>query len=162
LIDIEPEPDDPFTKQAGKWCEHCKPGAPGGGCTIYQQRPNVCRDYQCGWLGYDWIPEYWFPRKSKMIVHPKRDALNGTLTIQVTCDIPGVWRKKPYITDIKNWLYTWSESGVPCVVYIVESNHLTTALFPDDSEIDARNNRLELYVKLASLNIQREKEKIAC
>jgi len=35
-----------FPKTAGVLCAHC---AAGGGCGIYETRPQVCRDYYCQW-----------------------------------------------------------------------------------------------------------------
>ncbi|PNG24516.1 YkgJ family cysteine cluster protein [Methylocella silvestris] len=35
-------------KPAGPWCPHCVETA---GCSIYQSRPDVCRDYECLWKG---------------------------------------------------------------------------------------------------------------
>jgi len=37
-----------FEKAAGEWCSHCAPGL--GGCTIYDTRPQGCRNYKCEWL----------------------------------------------------------------------------------------------------------------
>jgi hypothetical protein len=37
---------DEFVKAAGVLCEHC---SASGGCGIYMERPQVCRDYQCLW-----------------------------------------------------------------------------------------------------------------
>jgi hypothetical protein len=34
-------------KPAGSWCKACQPGR---GCTIYDNRPEVCRAFACGWL----------------------------------------------------------------------------------------------------------------
>ena len=34
-------------KQAGKWCEHC---AISKGCTIYEDRPQMCVEFECLWL----------------------------------------------------------------------------------------------------------------
>ena len=42
LLDI-PE----LEKPANRWCQHC---APGRGCTIYDKRPQPCRDFACVWL----------------------------------------------------------------------------------------------------------------
>jgi hypothetical protein len=36
-----------LAKPAGKWCEHC---AIGRGCMIYEDRPPVCRTFECMWL----------------------------------------------------------------------------------------------------------------
>lgn len=37
-----------FAKPAGQLCENCQNGG-SGGCTIYETRPKVCRDYECLW-----------------------------------------------------------------------------------------------------------------
>ncbi len=34
-------------KSAGPLCPNCRLG---GGCTIYSDRPQVCRDFECDWL----------------------------------------------------------------------------------------------------------------
>lgn len=34
-------------KEAGAWCPHCLPGE---GCSIYERRPQSCRDFDCLWL----------------------------------------------------------------------------------------------------------------
>ncbi|MGA8447533.1 MAG: hypothetical protein WB766_20460 [Roseiarcus sp.] len=36
-----------FKKPAGPLCANCRLG---GGCTIYAERPAVCRDFECEWL----------------------------------------------------------------------------------------------------------------
>jgi len=35
-----------MNKVAGEWCPHC----PGKGCSIYQSRPDMCKEYRCMWL----------------------------------------------------------------------------------------------------------------
>lgn len=54
-LDIETEG---LSKKAGVLCQHCV----GGGCGIYETRPNLCRGFFCGWrllpkLGEDWRPD---------------------------------------------------------------------------------------------------------
>ena len=34
-------------KPAGTWCQHCNIGK---GCKIYDERPENCRIFECGWL----------------------------------------------------------------------------------------------------------------
>jgi hypothetical protein len=131
LLDVLPTPDDPFTKLGGKWCQHCKVGV---GCTIYEQRYKICREYECDWLAEESIPDYWCPRKSKMILgHERRDG--GGILLYVNCDVPGGWRKEPYITDLKNWI----EEFNPCMALISESCQTTTVLCPNDIELDVRD-----------------------
>ncbi len=44
LLEIEE-----LSKPYCKWCTHAKP-AEGGGCTIYEKRPDPCRNFKCLWL----------------------------------------------------------------------------------------------------------------
>jgi hypothetical protein len=37
-----------FAKPAGDLCEHCLHGQ---GCAVYEDRPQVCHDYECLWKG---------------------------------------------------------------------------------------------------------------
>lgn len=50
-------------KPGREWCKHSKPGI---GCDCYQERPNVCRGYQCQWRGSD-LPVQYRPDKCGMI-----------------------------------------------------------------------------------------------
>ena len=43
----------------------------GKGCTIYEDRPNVCRDYYCGYI-QNIIPEWMKPTITGIIVSPER------------------------------------------------------------------------------------------
>lgn len=43
-------------KEAGVLCRHCE-----NGCTIYDTRPALCRDYQCGWRQLSILDESWRP-----------------------------------------------------------------------------------------------------
>jgi hypothetical protein len=36
-----------LNKPGNAWCAHCTVGT---GCTIYDTRPESCRDYECFWL----------------------------------------------------------------------------------------------------------------
>ena len=46
-------------KEAGVTCRHCK-----AGCSIYQTRPALCRDYHCGWRQLPILDDGWRPDRS--------------------------------------------------------------------------------------------------
>jgi len=50
-------------KDAGVTCRHCK-----SGCTIYETRPALCRDYYCGWRQLPILDDSWRPDKSGVFV----------------------------------------------------------------------------------------------
>jgi hypothetical protein len=52
-------------KAAGDTCRHCTPEA---GCTIYAERPAVCRTWFCGWRRFAWIDAALRPDKAGILV----------------------------------------------------------------------------------------------
>ncbi len=50
-------------KQAGVACRHC-----AAGCTIYDTRPSLCRDYFCGWRQLPILDDSWRPDRSGVFV----------------------------------------------------------------------------------------------
>jgi len=74
-------------KPPGAWCTHCDVrGAKG--CTIYEQRPGNCVEFECGWLasggGY---PEY-RPDRLHMIVTGESEKIDAHV-IHVDPHYPG-------------------------------------------------------------------------
>ena len=61
---------DGFTKPAGQLCPHCT----GTGCAIYERRPQVCRDYFCGWQQLTQLDEDWRPDRSGVMLMPVKDV----------------------------------------------------------------------------------------
>jgi hypothetical protein len=62
-------------KPRGVLCQHCTIGK---GCAIHETRPEVCRDYECGWLAHDYIPDELRPDRCGFILdttHDKRVML---------------------------------------------------------------------------------------
>jgi hypothetical protein len=76
-----------FTKPAGEWCKHCRPGE-AGGCIIYDARPMVCRDYRCAWLQLDALPPDYRPDRLKVMFsfeeNPRADAAKRHLAVAHT------------------------------------------------------------------------------
>ncbi|HBZ0927752.1 TPA: hypothetical protein MJE31_03480 [Klebsiella pneumoniae] len=60
LID-EPE----LAKPAGTSCKHL---ATTSGCSIYEERPEVCKSWYCGWLKIETLPHQLRPDKSKVLI----------------------------------------------------------------------------------------------
>jgi hypothetical protein len=50
-------------KEAGVTCRHCL-----AGCTIYETRPALCRDYYCGWRQLPILDDSWRPDRSGVFV----------------------------------------------------------------------------------------------
>ena len=61
-----PAIDSPeLQKTTGVLCRHCVEGA---GCQIYQSRPQVCRDWFCGWRVLGHLADDWRPDKSDVLI----------------------------------------------------------------------------------------------
>jgi hypothetical protein len=89
----------PEVKAEHTWCPHAKPGA--GGCTIYRNRPELCREFHCMWLIDEKIPDYWYPAKSKIVINPKLDGKDAYVAFVVDPSYPNRWREQPWLEDIK-------------------------------------------------------------
>lgn len=50
-------------KEAGVTCRHCD-----GGCTIYDTRPPLCRNYHCAWRQLPILDDDWRPDRSGVFV----------------------------------------------------------------------------------------------
>lgn len=65
-------------KAAGLRCRHCL-----GGCTIYESRPALCRDYHCGWRQLPILDTKWRPDISGVFVEfePVGDTTGMSLVL---------------------------------------------------------------------------------
>lgn len=79
-----------LAKPANKWCDHCDVGH---GCQIYQQRPQVCRDYSCMWLQSQDSPVPLAPElrpdRSRVVLSPTTDPK----VISAIIMSPGAWQR---------------------------------------------------------------------
>jgi hypothetical protein len=89
----------PEVKEDFKWCPHCKPGR--GGCGIYGERPQRCRDFHCQWLVDERFGEHWFPARAKIIIDSKLEGEKAYVYFVVDHEYPGRWREDPWFADIK-------------------------------------------------------------
>lgn len=92
-------PNFPAKPNQHEWCQHANKGC--GGCAIYSQRPQACRDFNCMWLLDARIPDYWFPAKSKIVIDPKLNGDAAYIAFVVDPAYPTRWREEPWFSDIK-------------------------------------------------------------
>lgn len=85
-----------LAKPGGIWCPKCNVGK---GCSIYGERPDVCRTFLCGYLIGKQLSESWRPSKAKMVI-----AFDDPhITVHVDLGSPAAWRSAPYHADLKRW-----------------------------------------------------------
>jgi hypothetical protein len=77
-------------------CAHCSTD----GCGIYDDRPEVCRGFQCLWLASQRIPGHALPPAMR----PDRSGvvldLNEAMTVIAHTERPNSWRREP----MRSWL----------------------------------------------------------
>ena len=54
-----------FQKTPGSPCKHL---CAGGGCSIYAERPSVCRNFHCAWRYFDILGDDWRPDRSGVLL----------------------------------------------------------------------------------------------
>jgi hypothetical protein len=80
-------------KPPGEWCRYCVPGL---GCSIYDQRPDVCRIFACQWLRNESFGDEWFPPRAKMFAYLDNSVQPRLFRVVVDRSAPGRWRQSPY------------------------------------------------------------------
>jgi len=61
-----------FKKMPSTKCEHCRAG---GGCKIYETRPDACRSFNCMWLQAPNLDDVWRPDRSGVLITEELDDI---------------------------------------------------------------------------------------
>lgn len=90
-----------LNKPADTWCFNCSPGFKG--CTIYDNRPEVCAQFQCEWVKGN-VDDVWKPTTAKMVLHVSEASPNGFVFFNVMVDLGSSnrWREALYYTRLKH------------------------------------------------------------
>lgn len=108
-----PIDDWEFEKPAHTKCPNL---AECGGCSIYENRPTVCADYQCGWKLFG-LPTRWKPSVCDMIVNLGVFPIES-LGIWLGESAAERWRREPWLGDIQKLaLYYLASYGQLTMVY---------------------------------------------
>ena len=86
-------------KTAGKWCRHCEPGK---GCRIYDTRPQMCREFLCGWMVSPGLGPEWKPERSKLIVQLHVVDEIFWLNVYVDESYPSAWQRPDIYKRLKH------------------------------------------------------------
>ena len=101
---------DLFDKPANVWCRHC---VAGEGCSIYADRPSVCRDFLCLWMTEESLSEAWEPSRSHMMVYRQ----GPQVTVLVDPDHPDIWCSEPYHAQLRAWAEEAEATGGYVIVF---------------------------------------------
>jgi len=120
------------------WCTHC---AVGEGCTIYHQRPQDCRFFECMWVEEgSALPEHWLPAHSHMVLCA--DMVGPRIEVHVDADHLEAWRQEPYYSELRAWSENAIPNGGSIMVYLPERTivilphkHVDLGPLDDDAQI---------------------------
>jgi hypothetical protein len=107
-------------------CRHCTAGK---GCSVYDTRPQECRDFECMWLRDARLPDRLRPDRSRAIITTTNDGQG--LVVHVDPARPDAHRREPLRTQ----LLQNAKRGVPVIVSIGPDR--CRLLRPDGSELSA-------------------------
>lgn len=99
-----------FSKPANDWCRHC---VAEKGCRIYDDRPQLCRDFLCRYMTDATMPEAWAPEQSHMMVYGQ----GPQLTVLVDPDHADIWQAAPYRDDLSRWAGEAEADGGYVILY---------------------------------------------
>lgn len=130
-----------FNKQPGVWCQHAQPGR---GCKIYDDRPQICRDFYCQWMMDGSFGPEWKPDTAKFVVSLMPGDSN--LLVAVDPKFPNAWRREPYAQTIWNWVRIGEQTGrfvlvrigTRCLALLPDGEHELGQVGPDDGVFVAR------------------------
>ena len=101
---------DLFDKPANAWCRHC---IDGKGCSIYDDRPSVCRDFLCLWMIEEGLGAVWEPSRSHMMIYRQ----GPQMTVLVDPDHADIWRREPYHAQLRIWAVEAEPAGGYVIVF---------------------------------------------
>ena len=102
---------DALDKPANAWCRHC---VAGRGCTIYPERPALCRDFLCAWMTRPDLAPEWDPLVAKMMVYEQ----GPQTTVLVDPDHPTIWQQASYKALLARWAAEAEAKGGYVVLFV--------------------------------------------
>lgn len=108
------------------WCSHCDKKR---GCTIYETRPETCREFYCSWMTTPELGDHWKPLVSRMVlVH---DRPRNWLVVHIDSGRTDAWRAEPYLSDLRAWSRYMAPKGGRVMIFQGER---VIALLPDGEQ----------------------------
>ncbi|WEZ84870.1 hypothetical protein P6U16_10240 [Rhizobium sp. 32-5/1] len=102
---------DALAKPANTVCRHC---APGVGCLVYADRPQLCADFHCRWITDVSMAPAWEPTLAHMMVY----AQGPQITVLVDPAQPDAYMQAPYWEDLQQWAADIDASGGFVIVFV--------------------------------------------
>jgi hypothetical protein len=127
-------------KPRGCWCPYCDQKR---GCEIYDERPEPCSGFYCGYRRIPHLDDRWKPSRSKLLINYE-PALNR-IAIHVDPTRPDAWLSEPFYSTIKQWAKTAATEHGTVVVWA--GAHVTVVMPDRDCQLgNVRNDQFILPV----------------
>jgi hypothetical protein len=139
-------------KPTNTLCPHCL-----NGCQVYAMRPDVCRDWNCGWRIVPAIPHDWRPDRSGVVFRVE-DLRESEITVTILDESRAV-QSDAFASLIAEWI----EAGIRVFFQTVgPAGHYPTHVFVNPMLVGLARSpaamRLVFNEMLASLAAQHEWE----
>jgi hypothetical protein len=108
-----------ISKPDNAWCGHCEIGK---GCSIYEQRPQMCRDFFCLYISDPTLDERWNPLNAHFVLR----AHEKCIFVQVDPQRPDAWKHEPYYSALRNCARAIYPSGMLIYVKIGDRTIMLT------------------------------------
>jgi hypothetical protein len=119
--------DDPaIQKASGAACRHSL----GGGCDIYETRPDVCRTFYCGWRQSKNIPEDWRPDRSGIFTMLEVNSLPQFKPVAVALTLVGDPLKIVRRTDFIDFVIDKVRAQIALYLVLPGTKGMKTARLP--------------------------------
>jgi hypothetical protein len=103
----------------------CVNYAAGTGCSIYAERPGMCRAFECNYLHDPNLSEAWRPDRAGFLLY---FASGRRLVVETDLETPDTWRREPFIGQLREWS---RRDGPDPLQVIVRTGDRLTVVFPE-------------------------------
>ncbi len=133
-------------KPAGKWCPNCNPGR---GCSVWSDRPQMCRDYFCHWHTDQSLGPEWRPDTAKFVL--SREP--GGIWLSIVADMaqPNAWRREPYHAKLRHLAQRLIDSGTNGLM-LIEGDRKSVVLPDREVVIGTRTTHANVRFEKAVVN----------
>ncbi|SIR02078.1 hypothetical protein SAMN05880590_110160 [Rhizobium sp. RU35A] len=100
-------------KPANRLCRH---GIAAKGCSIYERRPALCRDFLCLWRTDPSLGPEWKPDKAGLMIYRQ----GPQTTVLVRPDQPDAAAREPYASGLRLLAGQAEAAGGYLIVYVGE------------------------------------------
>ncbi len=107
----------------------CRNLAPGGGCGIHPDRPEVCRRFFCHWMTDPELGDDWRPDRAGFLIAADRGRMR--LNVVPDPDRPDAWEAAPWRDTLRGWAMEGFFEGL---LVIVSVGGQARAVLPDREE----------------------------